>query len=113
MLEDDNVNTVFITTRHNQHADMVTEALAAGKHVFVEKPLSIDQAGLDRVSDAYQQASDLQLMVGFNRRFSPHAVKMAELMRGRTGPLCMSMMVNDRRDSRSGGPNDPLSKKEA
>lgn len=94
VLGDDRVNTIFITTRHNQHAEMVAEAIAAGKHVFVEKPLSIDRAGLEQVRDAYERSSDLQLMVGFNRRFSPHAVKMAELLRGRTGPLCMSMMVN-------------------
>ena len=94
MLTDDRINTVFITTRHNQHASMVVEALDAGKHVFVEKPLAIDPAGLERVREAYERRPGLHLMVGFNRRFSPHVVKADELLRGRVGPLCMSMTVN-------------------
>lgn len=95
VLADDHINTVFITTRHHQHARMVSEALEAGKHVFVEKPLAIDFAGLERVSEAYESTGGKQqLMVGFNRRFAPHIEKTAELLRGRTGPLCMSMFVN-------------------
>ncbi len=73
---------------------MVVEALNAGKHVFVEKPLAIELAGLDRVREAHQRRPDLQLMVGFNRRFSPHVAKAVELLRGRIGPLCLSMTVN-------------------
>jgi predicted dehydrogenase len=95
LLADDRVNTIFITTRHAQHARMVSEALAAGKHVFVEKPMSLDRAGLQQVCQAYAATSGKQqLMVGFNRRFAPHVEKMAELVRGRTGPLCMTMLVN-------------------
>ena len=73
---------------------MVVEALDAGKHVFVEKPLAIDEEGLQQVCDAYERSDGLQLMVGFNRRFAPHIEKAAQLLRGRTGPLCMSMVVN-------------------
>ena len=94
LLTDDRINTIFIATRHNQHASMVAEALDAGKHVFVEKPLAIDLAGLDRVREAHERRPDLHLMVGFNRRFSPHVVKAVELLRGRVGPLCLSMTVN-------------------
>lgn len=94
LLTNDRINTIFIATRHNQHASMVAEALDAGKHVFVEKPLAIDLAGLDRVREAHQRRPDLHLMVGFNRRFSPHVVKAIELLRGRVGPLCLSMTVN-------------------
>lgn len=94
LLADDRINTVFITTRHDLHAKMVADALAAGKHVFVEKPLAIDRAGLQLVEDAYAKTQRQQLMVGFNRRFAPHVQKMSELLRGRTAPLCMNMMVN-------------------
>lgn len=70
MLEDDAVAAVLITTRHNQHADQVIEALQAGKHVFVEKPLAIHAEELDRVEEACLK-SGKTLTVGFNRRFSP------------------------------------------
>jgi len=88
------VNTVFITTRHSAHAGMVVDALDAGKHVFVEKPLAIDAEQLDRVRDAHARRPDLQLMVGFNRRFAPHAVKVRQLLVGRSQPVCLSLMVN-------------------
>lgn len=94
ILADDRINTVFVTTRHDMHARMVADALAAGKHVFVEKPLAIDRPGLQLVEEAFAKTQDQHLMVGFNRRFAPHVKKMRELLRGRTAPLCMNMMVN-------------------
>lgn len=94
VLQDPRVNAVFITTRHNAHAGMAAEALAAGKHVFVEKPLAIDQAGLAKVKAVYEAASNCQLMVGFNRRFAPHAVEARRLLKGRSQPVAISMMVN-------------------
>jgi predicted dehydrogenase/threonine dehydrogenase-like Zn-dependent dehydrogenase len=94
ILDDRRINTVFITTRHHQHAPMVVEALRAGKHVFVEKPLAIDQQGLQDVQDAFAATDGQQLMVGFNRRFSPHAVKIRQLLTGRSQPVCMIMTVN-------------------
>ncbi len=72
ILNDAAVDLVIITTRHNEHAHMTAEALRAGKHVFVEKPLAIDRAGLDEVMAAYDGGKTLT--VGFNRRFSPHSV---------------------------------------
>ena len=94
LLGDEAIDTVFITTRHHQHAPMVVEALAAGKHVFVEKPLAIDQAGLDDVRSALANAEGQQLMVGYNRRFAAHAQKIRALLSGRSQPLCMTMSVN-------------------
>lgn len=81
MLNDAAVDLVMITTRHNLHAPMVMEALAAGKHVFVEKPLCLNRQELDGVVQSYQvaQKAGLTLTVGFNRRFSPFAVKMKQL----------------------------------
>jgi len=74
ILADAAVDLVMITTRHNEHAHMVVETLNANKHVFVEKPLAIDQNGLDAIIAAYNGSKTLT--VGFNRRFSPHAVQI-------------------------------------
>ncbi len=80
MLRDTDIDTVCITTRHHQHAPMVVEALKAGKHVFVEKPLAIDVDQLDAIEQVYASRRDQYLMVGFNRRFSPHALKIKQLL---------------------------------
>ncbi|MFZ2654918.1 MAG: bi-domain-containing oxidoreductase [Victivallales bacterium] len=94
ILDDKEVNTVFIATGHHTHAQLVTEALAAGKHVFVEKPLCIYKEELSDIAEALQAHPDRQLMVGFNRRFSPHTQKIKQLLNGRGGPLAMNMTVN-------------------
>jgi predicted dehydrogenase len=73
---------------------MAAETLAAGKHVFVEKPLAVDEKGLEQVRQAYATHSDLQLMVGFNRRFAPHTAKVKELLASRSQPIAVEMMVN-------------------
>ncbi|MDF2515214.1 MAG: putative dehydrogenase [Sphingobacterium sp.] len=79
ILSDSDVDLVLITTRHNLHASMVIEALNAGKNVFVEKPLALNQEELERVIEA-QQRSDKNITVGFNRRFSPHIVKIKQFV---------------------------------
>ena len=94
LLSDNAINTVFIFTRHDSHAPLVIEALGAGKHIFVEKPLCLSEEELNDVRAAYEEAPGLQLMVGFNRRFSPHAEQMKALLAGRTQPMCMNMTVN-------------------
>ncbi len=94
ILSSNDITTVFITTRHDTHATMAVEALHAGKHVFVEKPLAIDQEGLDCVRQARAEHPDLQLMVGFNRRFAPHAVAAKRLLEGRSNPLALVITIN-------------------
>lgn len=94
VLEDLAVNAVFIAVGHDAHARMVCEALEAGKHVFVEKPLALNEEQLSQVSEAYQSAQGLELMVGFNRRFSPHVVQIKKMLAGRAEPLCMNTTVN-------------------
>ncbi len=78
ILNDPAIDLVMITTRHNQHAHMVVEALNAGKHVFVEKPLATDREGLNDILEAYNGSKTLT--VGFNRRFSPHMQKVKQLV---------------------------------
>lgn len=72
ILDNRDVDAVFITTPHNLHANMVCEALQAGKHVFVEKPLALNQAELKAIESASAKHAGQCLMIGFNRRFSPH-----------------------------------------
>jgi len=88
MLANATINTVAIVTRHDTHARFVAQALKAGKNVFVEKPLAIHSAELADVQAAYAEAHQSgkqsgygpQLMVGFNRRFSPQVQKMKALL---------------------------------
>ena len=94
VLADDDINTVIIATRHDQHASLTVEALRAGKTVFVEKPLAIDREGLAAVRVAYEERRDALLHVGFNRRFSRLTTKAAELLRTRTQPATAIVTVN-------------------
>jgi predicted dehydrogenase/threonine dehydrogenase-like Zn-dependent dehydrogenase len=94
ILDDPDINTVFITTRHNTHAKLAIEALQAGKHVFVEKPLALDREELAAIYQAHRICATRQLMVGFNRRFSPLTVKMQILLATRSQPLSMVYTVN-------------------
>ncbi len=90
---EDAIDTVFALTRHDTHASFVLRALQAGKHVFVEKPLAMNEAELDQI-EAAAQASDRMVMVGFNRRFAPLAVEARSLLAGRAGPLSLIATVN-------------------
>lgn len=69
------INTIFIATRHNLHSEFVIKALKNNKNVYVEKPLCMNIEELEKVKEAYAK-KDLHLMVGFNRRFSPHIQKI-------------------------------------
>jgi predicted dehydrogenase len=94
ILEDPAVQAIFIATGHSMHARLICESLAAGKHTFTEKPLATNAEQLEKIRQAYQEAKDRLLMVGFNRRFSPHVQKIKNLLAGRGEPLCMSMTIN-------------------
>ena len=72
ILENIDINTVFIATPHNTHAAYTLQALKSNKNVFVEKPLAMDMAELEAIREQYESSSS-SLMVGFNRRFSPIA----------------------------------------
>jgi predicted dehydrogenase/threonine dehydrogenase-like Zn-dependent dehydrogenase len=98
ILEDPDVDAVFVTTRHDSHASYVVAALSAGKHVYVEKPLCISRAQLDEVQRAYDESRSLAspplLMVGFNRRFSPLAQSLYRGVQTRSQPLCLQFTCN-------------------
>ena len=94
LLQDGEINTLFVVTRHNLHAAMAAAALKAGKHVYVEKPVALDPDELAAIGEAYRQSADLQLAVGFNRRFAPHTVRARTLLAARSGPLGLVAVVN-------------------
>lgn len=96
VLTDPAIDAVLIATRHNLHGEMVLEALAAGKHVFVEKPLCLTRSDLDAISAFFDKAGDAApvLMAGFNRRFSPYAVALLQATSGRCAPMIINYRVN-------------------
>lgn len=101
MFANPSVNTVVIATRHDSHASLVTKALVAGRHVFVEKPLAIRFDEIDSVRQAWETAHRIagpsggpQLMVGFNRRFSPQVQKMKSLLAAVSEPKSFILTMN-------------------
>ena len=93
VLKDIKVSTVMITTRHNLHAPMVIKSLKAGKNVFVEKPLALNNEELDEIIEVYNTAN-ASLTVGFNRRFSPHAVQMKKAIGNGDTPINVIATMN-------------------
>lgn len=94
VIEHPGVDAVFIVTRHDSHAALAAAALRAKKHVFVEKPLAIDDAGLAEVVAAAAGGTSY-LAVGFNRRFAPDLVRLRRFLdEAPAGPLLMSYRVN-------------------
>jgi polar amino acid transport system substrate-binding protein len=93
LLADPGINAVIIATRHNLHASLVSRALRSNKHVFVEKPLATTDEELSEVVKAAGESGRL-LMVGFNRRFSPHGQVLKEVFGGHAGPLSMVYRIN-------------------
>lgn len=121
VLQDPEVDAVLITTRHNQHASMTIEALKAGKHVFVEKPLAITEEQLHSViqlvsskrsvdgsfnhaiknsttentdSSTDSHKLNTSITVGFNRRFSPFAKKAKQLLASTETPINVIATMN-------------------
>ncbi len=93
LLADPDVDLIVAATRHHLNARIAAEALGAGKHVHVEKPLALNREELQTVTDAARQ-SDAILAVGFNRRFAPFAVRVRDHFAPRTTPLMLTCRVN-------------------
>ncbi|MGE0635300.1 MAG: bi-domain-containing oxidoreductase [Bacteroidia bacterium] len=83
LLKDTNINTIFITTRHNSHAEYVIKAIQNSKNVFVEKPLALNETELETIRTEYEKAVEQntakKIMVGFNRRFAPAVIEIKKL----------------------------------
>src|SRR5262249_12677340 len=95
ILTDPKTNIVAIATRHHLHASQISQALAAGKNVFVEKPLCLTEDELRDVSRSYFSKPDsVRLMVGYNRRFAPSIAKVKTFLRAVNEPLMMHYRIN-------------------
>ena len=96
IFDNPNLNTIVIATRHDLHARQVTAALHAGKHVFCEKPLCMNEADLREIAAAYEMRRSPQpiLMVGFNRRFSPFVTRLKRFLQDIPEPLAIHYRVN-------------------
>ena len=80
ILNDQNIDSVMITTRHNTHSNFVIESLKSNKNVFVEKPLGISKKEIDSIVATIAETGNSNLTLGFNRRFSPHSIKIDNLL---------------------------------
>lgn len=102
IIHDPQVNTVAILTRHNLHAPLILEALSAGKHVFCEKPLALNETELAQIESSFREIQNNEkiaqsqplLMVGFNRRFAPLALQMHQFVEECPEPLAIHYRVN-------------------
>jgi len=97
LLADAEIDAVIIATRHNQHAQLALNALRAGKHVLVEKPLALnadDLAAVQQFYDGSHEGATPLLLTGFNRRFSPFARNIAAAVRDRMNPLMINYRMN-------------------
>jgi predicted dehydrogenase len=97
ILQDENIDLLLIATRHDSHAELTLKALKAGKNVFVEKPLAINQEELNRISEFYEDKianPKPLLMVGFNRRFSRYAREIKRHTDKRINPLFIHYRMN-------------------
>jgi predicted dehydrogenase len=97
ILDDSEIDTVIIATRHNLHAEMVIASLTAGKNVFVEKPLCLNRDELSKIKQFYENNDSTNvplLMCGFNRRFSPYIATIKSEIKDHISPMIINYRVN-------------------
>lgn len=102
LIDNPAINTVAILTRHHLHARQIIAALDAGKHVFVEKPLCVNEEELQTIVAAVAQASERasndgkapSVMVGFNRRFAPFVRELKQHLSQINEPMMVQYRVN-------------------
>lgn len=93
ILNDSDISTVIVATRHDLHASMATQILEANKNVFVEKPLALNFQELDKLESVIAH-SDRSLMVGYNRRFSPHSHKIKKIIGEHPDVMSITATIN-------------------
>lgn len=96
VLADKDIDAVIIATRHDTHASIALEALQAGKHVLLEKPLALKEGDLAAIEAFFATPSGDKpvLLTGFNRRFSPYAQRIAGLIGERSNPMIINYRMN-------------------
>ena len=101
VLADPEVDAVLIATRHHLHGSLALAALKAGKHVLVEKPLTLSLEELAELQTFYGNDAAIDgvsdkpiLLTGYNRRFSPHVLRLQQLLERRTSPFIINYRMN-------------------
>lgn len=107
IINDEDIDLVIVATRHNLHAKIAIEALKQNKNVHIEKPLALDKKELKEVIEA-AKTSQGRLMVGFNRRFSPAALKIKEFFGEESSPFFIQIRVNAGFLSKDHWTRDPI-----
>jgi len=107
ILSDPDVDIILIATRHQYHFDQAYAALAAGKHVFIEKPMALTQTECVRLCKKVEDTG-LFFTVGFNRRFSPYYLEQKKIVQQRVGPAVVSCRMNSPGLSGSFWAADPM-----
>jgi len=93
VLNDENVDMVIISTRHNLHAKIAIDSALSGKAILLEKPMAMNKEELERLTKVLIETK-VPFMVGFNRRFSKFSIELKQLIRNRKSPLVISYRVN-------------------
>ena len=107
VLKDADVNLIIIATRHNLHAPLIIEAANAGKHIFVEKPIAMSYEDCKKVYDAVIQ-NEVNLTIGFNRRFAPLVQRAKRIVGNRKNPLMITYRINSAGMKKEHWINDPV-----
>jgi predicted dehydrogenase/threonine dehydrogenase-like Zn-dependent dehydrogenase len=98
VLDDTDSEAVVISTRHDSHADLILRSLQNGKDVYVEKPMCLTLKELEKIKNCYKENQEKGrkpiIMVGFNRRYSPHIIKIKELLTKMNQPKSVVMTIN-------------------
>lgn len=95
LLADESINALVISTRHNSHAQWVRKGLEAGRHIFVEKPLTLNREELQELDSYYRSLQKAPLlMVGFNRRYAPLVQQLRKALDKRQQPASFVYTVN-------------------
>lgn len=93
ILDNDKINTVFIATRHDTHADILIKCFKKNKNVFLEKPLCIDVDQQKEIENAYKNFKSV-LFMGYNRRFSIFTTRIKELLNDTNSPKNIQYTIN-------------------
>ncbi|NVO02101.1 MAG: Gfo/Idh/MocA family oxidoreductase [Bacteroidetes bacterium] len=94
ILKDPDIEMVVIGTRHDLHANQVIDAIQAGKHVLIEKPLAITEEELELIRKTHEQFPNIHVSVGFNRRYSSLTKKVKEIIDLSKGPIFINYRIN-------------------
>ncbi len=88
------INTVFITSRHDTHAEYLIKAIQHNKHVFIEKPIVINRDELKDIKSSILNLQSSILMVGYNRRFAPVTTKLVEKLKSHNRSISINYRIN-------------------